>query len=97
MIHEGFPKLGSEYTGFLHRHPSRNGFPMAHHVVVDLEDWLIARQNKGSSEQQTDNSRYESAMAVYVEYCEAAAPEFKKTFDNWLRDRLHSPKAANVS
>ena len=46
-----------------------------------------------SAPSASSNSRYESAMAVYVEYCEATAPEFKETFDNWLQERLHSPSA----
>jgi len=46
MSREGFPDLGPEYTGFLHRHPPRPGYPeMKRHVVVDLEDWLLARQS----------------------------------------------------
>jgi hypothetical protein len=45
MNSNGFPDLGPEYTGFLHRHPARPGFPeMKSHVVVDLDDWLVARK-----------------------------------------------------
>jgi hypothetical protein len=52
MSREGYPNLGEAFTGFLHRHPARPGFPeMKKHVVVDLEDWIIARESHCASKE----------------------------------------------
>lgn len=45
MSEIGYPHLGEDYSGFLHRHPATQKFPeMKKHVVVDLDQWIKARQ-----------------------------------------------------
>ena len=68
MSNEGYPYLGEDYVGFLHRHPSSDSFAeMKFHVVVDLEHWKLARQmfneeNSNSAEKTQPEGETNTAM-----------------------------------
>ena len=67
MSNVGFPNFGPEYTGFLHRHPPRPGYPeMNRHVVVDVEDWVIARQKAAEAPATSTNSDLMKLLQEWV-------------------------------
>ncbi len=52
---------------------------------------------KESAPSASSNSRYESAMDVFEEWVDYVADGVVISFQVWLKQRLHSAKAPNVS
>ena len=85
MSSVGFPNFGPEYTGFLHRHPPRPGYPDTHrHVVVDVEDWVIARQKAAESPATSTNTGID-AIALWKEYLSAVEHDYRVS---WLKSNI---------
>jgi hypothetical protein len=70
---------------------------LRNHLSHLIESSEYARQNKGSAEQQTDNSGYITALSVFEQWKEEfdTCEGDKQGFYEWLKTRLHSLKAAN--
>lgn len=87
MSRVGWPELGNEYTGFLHRHKPKPGFPeMTKHVVVDLEDWEKAR------EMYRMFSKEESIITTVGRICVSRKMDFYKKLQPLVEDRVEIPK-----